>query len=285
MLYRYLNAFITLCALSCFLMSLSAQADTPTLTITGSDTALEEFNMEYWVDDSGEASLNEVREQSFKPSKNFITLGYDKNTVWTRVKLENTSSSPIELYIHYSDAYRAHQIELYQTSNGNLLQAYELDLDQKATHEFLYGGTAVFNVKLDAQSSATLYTKHVVYTSQWFSTKIYSLAESKRALLNQYFEIVLIITVLLTLSTYNLMLFFSSRSLEHFYYASYLIVNSIWISFSYGLLANVFHIYGEKALLFHTSLAFMPIFLLLFMIQIFDLRKKYPIEFFTLIIF
>jgi diguanylate cyclase (GGDEF)-like protein len=83
---------------------------------------------------------------------------------------------------------------------------------------------------------------------------------------------------------YNLLLFFSSRLREHFFYACYLVSGGFWIALTYGLLANLFDVYGTMTLKWHLSLGAMPIFLLLFMIHIFETKKNYPVEHWALLL-
>ncbi|MBU2238073.1 MAG: GGDEF domain-containing protein, partial [Gammaproteobacteria bacterium] len=105
----------------------------------------------------------------------------------------------------------------------------------------------------------------------------------KRALLGLYTDIALLAGMLLALIIYNFLLFFSSRLREHFFYACYLVAGGFWVALSYGLLADLFNVYGSITLKWHLSLVAMPIFLLLFMINIFETKKKYPIEHWALL--
>jgi hypothetical protein len=110
-------------------------------------------------------------------------------------------------------------------------------------------GSAVYDISLAGSQQKTLYVKSVAFSHQWFELNIY-----------------------------NFLLFLSSRLREHFYYACYLVSGGFWIALSHGLLADLFDVYGIITLKWHLSLVSMPIFILLFMISIFETKKIFPIE-------
>ncbi len=55
-------------------------------------------------------------------------------------------------------------------------------------------------------------------------------------------------------------------------------VKTVWLTLSYGLLANVFEVYGESVFRLHISPLTMPIFLLLFLITVFNTKEDYKTE-------
>ena len=62
------------------------------------------------------------------------------------------------------------------------------------------------------------------------------------------------------------------------YYALYLLSASVWLTLSYGLLANVFGVYGIGIFKLHITLMTMPIFLLLFVMTVFNTKEDYKNE-------
>jgi diguanylate cyclase (GGDEF)-like protein len=256
----------------------------PTLVIEGDTVKLEQFQMGYFVDSTEKMSFPEVQRQDFQPSSNSVSLGIHANTSWSKIEIENASVADSTLYLHDPYAYHNHILELYEVVDGKLTRQRILDMDRKETQQWMYRGTAVFDITFPPKSHKTLYIKSVSYSHQWFALNIYDEDQSKRALLSLYTDIALLVGMLLALMIYNLLLFFSSRLREHFFYACYLVSGGFWIALTYGLLANLFDVYGTMTLKWHLSLGAMPIFLLLFMIHIFETKKKYPIEHWALLL-
>ncbi|GAA0826022.1 hypothetical protein GCM10009112_02750 [Marinomonas arenicola] len=234
--------------------------------------------MGYFVDPSGNMPISQVQNQHFEASSNSITLGSNAKTTWAKIVLQNTSDSPITLYLHNPYAYYNHAIELNEVVNGQVTRKRLLDMDNKDTYEWMYQGTAVFDMTLPRQQVTTLYLKNVSYIYQVFSVELYSQDLSKRVLINQYNDITLIVGMVLALIIYNFFLFLSSRLKEHLFYACYLVSGGFWIALSYGLFASFFDVFGSITLKWNIALGTMPICLLFFMINIFETRKKYPIE-------
>jgi diguanylate cyclase (GGDEF)-like protein len=260
------------------LLSSIVNAAPPTLQVNHDFKKLEQFQMGYFVDPSGNMPISQVQNQHFEASSNSITLGSNAKTTWAKIVLQNTSDSPITLYLHNPYAYYNHAIELNDVVNGQVTRKRLLDMDNKDTYEWMYQGTAVFDITLPRQQVTTLYLKNVSYIYQVFSVEIYSQDLSKRVLINQYNDITLIVGMVLALIIYNFFLFLSSRLKEHLFYACYLVSGGFWIALSYGLFASFFDVFGSITLKWNIALGTMPICLLFFMINIFETRKKYPIE-------
>ncbi|ETI59690.1 diguanylate cyclase [Marinomonas profundimaris] len=256
----------------------------PTLVIEGDTVKLEQFQMGYFVDSTEKMSFPEVQRQDFQPSSNSVSLGLEAKTTWAQIKLENVNSTALKLYLHDPYAYHNHILELYEVVDGKLTRQRILDMDRKETQQWMYRGSAVFDITLPPKSHKTLYIRSVSSSHQWFSLSLYDEDDSKRALLTLFTDIALLVGVLLALMVYNLLLFLSSRLREHFFYACYLVSGGFWIALTYGLLGNLFDVYGTMTLKWHLSLGAMPIFLLLFMIHIFETKKKYPIEHWALLL-
>ncbi|MDO6563617.1 diguanylate cyclase [Amphritea sp. 1_MG-2023] len=261
-----------------YLFSGACSAMVPVQVIAENRVKLEQFQMGYFVDKSEQMPFEEVRQQAFQVSSNGVSLGTASKTTWVKIELENAKSTPIKLYLHHPYAYHNSKIELYEVVDGELTRARLLDMDDKTTQQWMYRGSAVFDFTLAAQQHKTLFVKSLAFSHQWFVLNLYDEDHSKRELLGQYTDIALLVGMILALIVYNLLLFLSSRLREHFFYACYLISGGFWIALSYGLLADLFNVYGSVTLKWHLSLVSMPIFILLFMVNIFETKRKYPIE-------
>jgi len=283
--YSLIFTFMLLC---CSLFSSITYATTspqiiPIQKINDDTIKLEHFEMGYFVDNTESMLFNEVQQQDFQISQNALSLGNKSKATWSKIELHNVSKNPLTIYLHHPDAYHNRAVELYEVVGVKLVRERLLDVDNVNTHQWMYRGSAVFDVTLEPEQKKTLYLKSLSFSHQWFSLNFYNEAESKRALVGQYTDISLVIGMLLTLIIYNFLLFFTSRLKEHLFYACYLVSGSLWVALSYGLFADIFNVYGTTTLKWHLSLITMPIFLLLFMINIFETKKKYPIEHWALL--
>lgn len=244
---------------------------------------LEHFEMGYFVDKTESMLFNEVQQQDFLIAQNALSLGNTSNATWSKIELHSTSENQITIYLHHPDAYHNSTVELYEVVDGKLVRERLLDMDNVKTQQWMFRGSAVFDVTLESKQKKTLYVKSLSFSHQWFELNFYNENQSKRALVSQYTDIALAVGMLLALIIYNFLLFFTSRLREHFFYACYLVSGGLWITLSYGLFADLFNVYGTTALKWHLSLIAMPIFLLLFMINIFETKKKHPIEHWALL--
>ncbi len=84
--------------------------------------------------------------------------------------------------------------------------------------------------------------------------------------------------MMLALVFYNGLLYFATSKKENIYYSLYLISGLVWIALSYGLVAKAFNAYGDAVFVLNLSLITMPIFLLLFMMAIFETHEYFRTE-------
>lgn len=273
------------CLILCLLMaSCLAVAEIPTVTISSPDFSLEEYQMGYFIDQSEEMTLQEVQQQEFTLSPNTVSLGTTAKTTWAKIELQNNSNDSISVFLHHPYAYHNKSIALHQIVEGNLIRSQSMDMDNKDSLIWMFKGSAAYNISLLPQQHTTLYVRSVSFSHQWFALNLYGEEQSRRVLLGQFTEIAILVGMLLALIVYNLSLFAFSAQREHLFYALYLISGGFWAALSYGLLADLFEVYGSITVNWHISLGAMPVFLLLFMMEIFETKKKYPIEHKALVI-
>lgn len=259
------------------LPAFSARAAEPVI-IAGDSINLTSFPMAYYVDQSESLSFSDVRQQVFQPSTNGLSLGTASKTTWSRLLLENHSGHDQTLFLHHPYAYHNRLVGFYLENNATLIDKQIVDMDDAATSPLMYRGSAVYRFDLPAGSKRTLYVKSVSYSHQWFTLLLLDEDHSRRALIGTHTDIALLTGVLLALIFYNFLLYFASSNRENVYYSLYLISGAIWISLSYGLLSNLFNVYGSGIFNLHISLITMPIFLILFMTSIFATKDNYPTE-------
>lgn len=274
---------ITFWALLLTGISFTATATTSVIKWQDETASLTDFPMGYFVDHSGNMSFNEVMQQTFVDSSNRVSLGTSALQTWAKIQLINPSDTQQKLYLHHPYAYHNRQVGLYEIVDGQETQRRILDLDDPSTYGWIYGGAAVFEITLAPQQKKTLYVESVSFSHQWFSIDLYNKEQSQRALLGSFTDIAVMVGMLLALIIYNLLLFMYSRQRDNLFYACYLISGGIWIALSYGLVAELFQFYGSASLYWHLTLMTMPIFLILFMMDIFETRQHYRFEHYALV--
>lgn len=250
----------------------------PRVVINQSDVSLTEFRMGYRIDDSRSLTYSEVRTQPFSETGSKTTLGTNARVTWFKIVIENASNQEQELFVHLPHAYHVKSVQIYQERNGQLTDRAVLDLDEAKNSDLMYGGTAVYPITLPEGETATLYLRSHSYSHQWFAVNVLGEDASRRALISINTDIALMVGMMLALVFYNGLLYFASSNKENIFYSFYLISGLVWIALSYGLIASTFGAYGSAVFKLNISLITMPIFLLLFIMTIFETRRYYPTE-------
>lgn len=261
-----------------FLLAVTQTWAAPQLVIGQGPVELTDFKMGYLVDPSRALTFEQARAQSFKETGNRTSLGTDARVAWYRLALVNASNANRELFVHLPHAYHLRSVSIYQERDGKLLRHEPLDLNRAAGSDLMYRGTVVFPLTLAAQESTTLYVRSFSYSHQWFAVDVFDEQASRLALVSINTDIALMVGMLLALVLYNALLYFATSNKENIYYSLYLISGLTWIALSYGLVASVFNGYGDAVFQLNMSLITMPIFLLLFMMSIFETKLFYPTE-------
>ncbi len=266
----------TLFLLLSFLFLATAQA--APLQINQAEINLTDFSMAYFVDTSESLSIQEVTRQPFKESSNKLSLGTAAKSTWARIELQNTGTTEQPVYLHHPYAYHNQLVGFYLYRNDELLDQQIIDMDEGSQHPLMYQGSAVFPFVLTPGLPYSLYVHSRSYSHQWFTLQLLDAEHSRRALIGSHNDIALLTGVLVALIFYNFLLYFASSRKENIYYSMYLASGAIWIALSYGLFANAFDLYGSGIFRLHITLITMPVFLILFMMAIFETRENYPTE-------
>ncbi len=248
------------------------------IIINDQEVNLTDFKSSYFIDHSHQLTFSEVKNEPFTDSSNRYSLGTQAKTTWVKLHLKNNSPTTRTLYLHIPHAYHNRAMAFYEETQGDLLRAEHLDMENARNSKLMYRGTAIYEFELKSQQSKVIYVQSASYSHQWFTMQILDKDFSKRAIANTHNDIALLVGILLALMFYNLILHFSSRTRENLFYSLYLLSGAIWISLAYGLLANLFDIYGDGIFKLNLALITMPAFLMLFMINVFETKKQYPTE-------
>lgn len=250
----------------------------PRVSIGQSQVDLTNFRIGYHVDPSQELTVEEVRTLPFQETSNHPSLGTSARVAWYKLILDNTSGVDHRLFVHLPHAYHVRSIDIHEERNGELVRRELIDMRQLDGTDLMYRGTVVYPLTLPAGQSATLYLRSFAYSHQWFAIEVLDPNFSRRVMAKTNIDIALMVGMLLALVIYNGLLYFATSKKENIYYSLYLISGMVWIALSYGLIANVFDVYGDAVFRLNISLFAMAAFLLLFIMAIFETKSLYPTE-------
>ncbi len=255
----------------------AAQAS-PIVNIVPEAVQLTSFPIEYFIDDSKLLDYQSVRKEAFQKTTSTTTLGTQATVTWYRITLYNSKQQDKNLFLNLPKAYHVRSIQIVEERSKGLTNQTLIDLNQASDHPLMYRGAVVYPFVVPAGETTVLYVRSHVYSHQWFSSEIYDDAHSRRALVGGHLDIALLVGMMLALVFYNGLLYFATSRKENILYSLYLISGLTWIALSYGLISKAFNVYGDSLFILNLSVFTMPIFLLLFMMAIFETRKFYPKE-------
>ena len=240
---------------------------------------LESFKLNYFIDTSGNMSLEEVKDQNFIEAENKLSLGINAHVTWIKIVLKNETQNLQKLHIHNIYAFHSASIHYYElNSNEKVIQEINFEPRNNVNTDSMNGAVAAFKVMLEPNDKKVIYMRSHFLAYQIIDLKILNDKQAQENLIGEYMPIVVLMSVLLTLSLYYLLLFFISGHKEYIYYALYLASSSIFIGYSYGMLTHYFHIYGMFSLYLNATVLLSPVFLALFIKVIFNTKMKHSVE-------
>lgn len=268
-LYRLLLLSLFLCIFNTSALAL------PVIDVNKESVQLTNYTIEYLTDDSKSLPYDAIRKQNFKKTNSTTTLGTQATVTWYRITLHNSKEQTKSLFLHLPKAYHVRSVEIVEEHNQKPIKQSLVDLNKASNHPLMYQGTVIYPFTVPSKTTTTLYIRSHVYSHQWFSSQIYDDEHSRRALIGGHLDIALLVGMMMALVFYNGLLYFATSKKENILYSLYLISGLVWIALSYGLLSKAFNIYGDSIFILNLSVFSMPIFLLLFMMAIFETKKLY----------
>ena len=262
-----------------FLLIFSLSFAQSLVTIDSDEVSLKNFEVEYFIDTTGELKFEDTASMDFKVGKSSDTLGAKVTNIWVKVKLFNASSKTHKLFLHQDLGYTFLDIRYFEVdSQNNLLNKKELNIYADDVQEHMYGADSIFQFSIKPQEYKTIYINQTTPAYHFYSFSLFNEKNSNNYLVYQKVDGMLFVGLLMALAIYNLFIYFSSRYKEYLYYSLYLFFATVWIFYMYGSLAHYFHIYGLIPFKFNFALMFIPIFLALFVQAVFDTKQFYKTE-------
>lgn len=237
------------------------------------------FKLAYINDTADNIRFEDLSSQTFIEGKNKDSLGIRVKNSWIQIKLFNTTQNKQTLFLHQDAAFRFISLEYFEVDAQNILLNKQTvkPYGTLATKQ-MNGADAIFEFTLDAKETKTIYIHQTTPAFHFYNFYIFSEKESIEFLIYEKVDAVLIVGLLLALIMYNLLIFISSGYKEYLYYSLYLLSSTLWIFYSYGVLAHYLHIYGASPVKFNFGIMVAPIFLALFIQNIFKTKLKYERE-------
>lgn len=265
---------------SCFIVWAACFATQASAVVNiGQDAVqLTDFKIEYFIDDLQSLDYSSVRQKHFKDTFNSTSLGTQAKVTWYRIILHNSTAQEKTLFLHLPKAYHMRTLDIVEERADKLIDHVLIDLNHASDHPLMYSGAVIYPFTLTGAQTTTLYVRSHVYSHQWFAVEVYDDEHSRKALVGGHLDIALLVGMMLALMFYNGLLYFATSKKENILYSLYLISGLVWIALSYGLISKVFNTYGDHVFILNLSVFTMPIFLLLFMMAIFETRTLYPKE-------
>ncbi|MFP3977323.1 diguanylate cyclase [Marinobacter sp. KMM 10035] len=268
---------VVVCIILLWVVSIAAHA-VPTLDVSGDRVHLKDFSVGYFVDSSQSLSYQEARKETFGAANSTATLGTGASVTWHRIALHNSGAEEKALYLHMPMAYQVRAIDIYEEGSQGWVSQAAVDLNEASDNPLMHRGTVVYPFSVPAGETAVLFVRSQLYSHQWFAAEIYDDKHSRKALVGGHLDIALLVGMMMALVFYNGLLYFATSKKENLLYSLYLISGVVWIALSYGLLAKAFNMYGDAVFILNLSVFTMPIFLVLFMMVIFETREFYVTE-------
>ncbi len=234
---------------------------------------LKAFEVSYAFDYDDNISSHELYKTSFTQSNNKMSFGVDKKVVWYKVEIDNNKDTSLEYFLHSDLAYMSAYVEIFEFDDNTLIKSKAYNIQSEEIGQDLLGASIVYAFKIDKMYKKTIYIRNVSFIHQVISLDIHNAHDSFNHLLENNFLSLIIISILFALALYNLMFFSYGKYLAFFYYALYLVDTAIGLMYMYGNVFSIFGIYGERVYWFNITAILVPLFVSLFVQELFEIKK------------
>jgi len=234
-----------------------------------------EILVEYLVDEKQSLSIDEAIHSSYSLTTNKQCFNLDSNIIWYKVTVANPLDSPAELFLHNNRGNLSKQVILYDVVNEKVIRTHRYDFFDKHVGDKLLGSVIVYPFTTRPNLNTTIYIKNESLAYQCLDVEIHDKKTSVQALINNDFYSNIIIVVLFTMAIYNLLLYSFIRRIEFVFYTLYLVNAAIGLAYYYGVIFHHFQMYGEYVYWLNLTAILGSLFLVLFVQEIIDTRKKY----------
>ena len=240
---------------------------------------MDDFTINYLIDHNATLTLEKVKDSEFKEGPNRLSLGINAHTTWYKIVVCNATQSALSVYLQDEYVFHSSRTAFYLFSkSGELERSIVYEPRKKVNVDKLDGAVASFLIDLKPEETKTVYVQSQFLAYQLVHFKLNDTEHAVRSLVESFFWIVVLSSVLMTLAIYYLLLFFVSKYRDYLYYSLYLIASTVFISYSYGMVTHYFHIFGKVTLYLNAMIILAPVFLALFVKSVFNTAQKHKVE-------
>ena len=240
---------------------------------------IDDFTINYLIDHNGELTLEDAREGNFTEGSNRLSLGINAHTTWYKIVVFNATRHSLSIYLQDEYVFHSSRTAFYLfNKSGRLERSIVFEPRNKVNVDKLDGAVASFLIELEPDETKTVYVQSKFLAYQLVHFKLNDTDHAVRNLVESFFWIVVLASVLMTLAIYYLLLFFVSKYRDYLYYSLYLIASTIFISYSYGMVTHYFHLFGKVTLYLNAMIILAPVFLALFVKSVFNTPQRHKVE-------
>ena len=243
------------------------------VTINYGKTEIKKFNIGFIKDTNNSINIDNIQESKFTTVANMHSFGNIPDTLWLKLEIKNITDIKKEIFIHNNFAYFSKEITIYEYKDKKLIDQNIYRIFDDKEDNKLTGSVLVYKLKLEKQSSKTLYMKIIPIVTHMYDLKIYDEKAHLEALINKNLISNTIIVILLSLAFYNIFLYILIRKKELIFYSIYLINASIGLSYLYGSIFHNLGIYGKEVYWINITAILVSAFLALFVKSIFNFKQ------------
>ncbi|WP_276498532.1 sensor histidine kinase [Pontibacter litorisediminis] len=233
---RQIRIFLTLSLLLLQAVASMATAQAPDTVVLQPDASKEVLvPLQVYHDQGGKLHLQQVQQMSFSPLDTQATLQAGKTVHWVRVVLQNESRHEITRYLYAGDWSR---IQVYalgpeagveERQTGQLLPIQERDVPRSKP---------LVRVQVPPQSHALLYLRLQgdinLYKPQRLSLQLQTPEQVEQRNNNRLLGQGIFMGIILVMTLYNLVLYFSVRDRSYLYYVLALLGTGLYFMFYHG---------------------------------------------------
>ncbi|MCF6245064.1 MAG: sensor domain-containing diguanylate cyclase [Sulfurovum sp.] len=245
-----------------------------TLVLNDQDSTYQNFDVDYFIEPDGRFfDIGDIQEVNFTQStSNKISLGFQDNEIWFRLKVENKSSTKKKMILEFTEVVH-NVVDLYTFTASKELTYKRNGLNIPVNQREIQESTPSFKLYLEAGESKVLYLQlsstHGIFGAIQLTdkTEYYQNIQMKKYLYLAY------LVALMTIVLYNFLYFLYFKDRIYLYYITYVTLFGLWVANFKGLLLPFIN--AEIFIVLQLIIPLFFISLLLFSQSILETEKRH----------
>ena len=247
------------------------------LTIEHNISSYTNFKVDYYMDalDSNKSikDISDSQHILFKEQiSNAFSLGYNQNNFWFHLSVYNSSKNKKEMVLELTEIFHKH-VDLFVIGDSMMRQENGLNIPIKSRR--IQEPTPSFPIEFLPYEKKEVYLKissiYALFGAIEFKTKL----QYQKDIQTKKYLYIIYLTIILTLTLYNLILFFFIKEKKYLLYIVHIVIFIIWFMNYKGILLPYINMKIYDNLQITVPLAF--IFFTLFSQFILETKKLFPL--------